>query len=118
MPAQVCYVYFTFHLLKLDGYGKPTHLEHYLPEECLRNEAGTWEAGTPTNPGQDRALPQDDEKRGEAAPLLQPRGSGGSTGGVCRPQQQRTLPRSPEKPHAGRCILWKDGRGNEDKAVN
>ncbi len=29
LPAQVYYVYFTFHLLKLDGYGKPTHLEHY-----------------------------------------------------------------------------------------
>ena len=29
LPTQVCYYYFIFHLLKLDGCGKPKHLEHY-----------------------------------------------------------------------------------------
>ncbi len=29
LPAQVCYVYFTFYLVNPCGCGKPTLLEHY-----------------------------------------------------------------------------------------
>ncbi len=42
MPAQVCYVYFTFYLLKFDGYGKPTLLEHYPTPENIKNFQTRW----------------------------------------------------------------------------